>query len=63
MILLAKDYVSNKNEIYAPIDCNVHSNDFVFCGGVIDPLKKDDYCTIMTKLLVFQAFDLSWICH
>mmetsp|Transcript_18969 Transcript_18969/g.28124 ORF Transcript_18969/g.28124 Transcript_18969/m.28124 type:complete len:245 (-) Transcript_18969:149-883(-) len=56
---LAKEYVVGKNGFYAPIDPEAHSEDFVFRGGVIGPLNKADYCTTMTKLGVFNAFDLN----
>mmetsp|Transcript_15983 Transcript_15983/g.43997 ORF Transcript_15983/g.43997 Transcript_15983/m.43997 type:complete len:245 (-) Transcript_15983:36-770(-) len=56
---LAKDYVTNKNGFYAPIDANAHADDFVFRGGVVGPLNKQDYCTTMKKLGIANAFDLS----
>jgi hypothetical protein len=58
LIELAQDYVCHKNGFYAPIQREAHSYDFVFRGGVIGPLNRDDYCTTMEKLGIARAFQL-----
>ena len=58
IIELAKDYVTNKNGFYKPIDADAHAEDFVFRGGVVGPLNKADYAKTMTKLGIAEAFDL-----
>mmetsp|Transcript_38445 Transcript_38445/g.92670 ORF Transcript_38445/g.92670 Transcript_38445/m.92670 type:complete len:247 (-) Transcript_38445:146-886(-) len=59
LIELAEDYVASKNGFYAPVDRDAHADDFVFRGGVVGPLNKLDYCNTMTKLRIYEAFDLS----
>jgi hypothetical protein len=58
IIELAKDYVTNRNGFYKPVDADAHAEDFIFKGGVVGPLNKADYCTTMTKLGIGEAFDL-----
>ena len=58
VIDLAKDYVEKRNGFYAPIDGNVHSEDFVFRAGIVGPLNKVDYIDTMTKLGIANAFDV-----
>ena len=54
---LSKDFLNN-NGFYGPVEANRMAEDFVFRSGIVGPLNKQDYCTTMTKLGVYRAFDL-----
>ena len=62
LIYITKDYIENKNGLFGPVDRDCHADDFIFRGGTIGPLNKDDYCDTMEKLKIYDCFKLQPNC-
>ena len=57
-ISLAQDFLSQGTGFYSPPTLSFLSSDFVFRGGVVGPLNRDDYMRTMTTLNVPGSFSL-----
>jgi hypothetical protein len=62
LISITKEYIEKKNGFYGPMDRDSHAEDFVFRGGAVGPLNKDDYCDTIEKLNIYDCFNLQPNC-
>jgi len=58
LIELTKKFLDQGTGYYSPVCPALLAEDFVFRGGVVGPLNKEDYCQTMTRLGISDAFRL-----
>ena len=59
LIEKAKEFLDSGTGFYSSLRPELLDDDFIFRGGVVGPLNKEDYLRTMTLLGVSEAFDLS----
>eukprot|EP00929_Paragymnodinium_shiwhaense_P109384 TRINITY_DN75793_c0_g1_i1.p1 TRINITY_DN75793_c0_g1~~TRINITY_DN75793_c0_g1_i1.p1 ORF type:complete len:307 (+),score=49.96 TRINITY_DN75793_c0_g1_i1:65-922(+) len=59
LIARAKEFLDTATGFYSPLREDMMSKDFIFRGGVVGPLNKDDYIGTMERLGVYKAFNLT----
>lgn len=59
LIAKAKEFLDEGTGFYSSLRPELLDEEFIFRGGVVGPLNKDDYLRTMTLLGVSDAFDLT----